>query len=144
MKLESIFKLWEEDCVINPNELGEEAIKISRLHSKYHQIYTNERLVLRKYETELKVLRLDKFEFYTQGPTKETLDKGWKLPDIGRILKADANNYIDADKDIIELTLKIGIQHEKITLLDSILKTLHGRSYNLRAAVDWAQFQAGF
>lgn len=143
MKLESIFEMWDQDSRVDRQRLDEEALNISMLHAKYHRIFTNERLTLRKYEAELKELKLQKFEFYTQGPTKETVELGWQLPPIGKVLKADANTYVDADKDIINLSLKIGIQHEKIGLLESIIKTLQNRGYNIRAAIDYIKFTSG-
>ena len=143
MKLESIFELWEQDSQLNREVLDDEALKIPSLHAKYHRIYTNERLMLRKYEMELKTLKLEKFEFYTQGPTKETVAKGWQLPPIGKVLKADANTYVDADKDIIDLSLKIGIQHEKVELLESIIKSLQNRGYQIKTALDWIRFTSG-
>lgn len=143
MKLESIFDLWEVDSNVDRQRLDEEALNISKLHAKYHRIFTNERLTLRKYEAELKELKLQKFEFYTQGPTKETVEKGWQLPPVGKILKADANTYVDADKEVVNLSLKIGIQHEKIGLLESIIKTLQNRGYNIRAAIDYIKFTSG-
>lgn len=143
MKLDAIFDEWEKDSVVNREALDDEALRISKLHHKYHKIFTNERLVLRKYEAELKTLRLDKFEFYTQGPTKETHAKGWQLPAIGKILKSDANTYVDADKDVVELSLRIGLQNEKISLLESIIRTITNRGYQLRVAVDWIKFTSG-
>jgi hypothetical protein len=143
MKLESILELWSKDSQINREVLDDESLKISKLHHKYHEIYTYERLTLRKLEAELKVLKLEKFEFYTQGPTKETVERGWQLPPIGKILKADANTYVDADKDIIDLSLKIGIQHEKIELLESIIKTVQNRGFQIKTAVDWIKFTSG-
>lgn len=143
MKLESIFEMWEKDARVDRQRLDEEALNISLLHAKYHKIYTNERLTMRKYEAELKELKLQKFEFYTQGPTKETVERGWQLPPIGKILKADANTYVDADKDVVNMSLKIGIQHEKIGLLESIIKTLQNRGYNIRAAIDYIKFTSG-
>lgn len=144
MKLESIFELWADDSKINREDLGEESLSISKLHHKYHQIYTYERLNLRKLESELKQLKLEKFEFYTQGPTKETVEKGWQLPPVGKVLKADANTYVDADKDIVNLALKIGIQHEKIELLESIIKTISNRGFQIKTALDWIKFTNGF
>jgi hypothetical protein len=144
MKLESIFELWEHDSKINRDELDRESLDASKLHQKYHKIYTQERMLLRKYEIELKLLRLEKFEFYTQGPTRETQEKGWALPPIGKILKADAGNYVDADKDIVELTLKVGIQHEKIELLESIIKSIMNRGFQIKNAIDFMKFQSGF
>lgn len=143
MKLEQIFELWTEDCNINKSELGEEALKISMLHQKYYRIFIQERLIQKKYETELKQLRLEKYEFYTQGPSQEQIDKGWKLPSIGRILKSDVNTYIDADEDIIKQTLRIAAQSEKVDLLESIIRTLRDRNFNIRAAIDWERFKVG-
>lgn len=144
MKLESIFELWEQDSKINREILDAESLALSTLHHKYHKIYTNERLVLRRLESELKQLKLEKFEFYTQGPTKETMEKGWKLPPIGKIIRSDAGQYVDADPDIVELSLKIGIQHEKIELLESIIKSIMNRGFQIKNAIDFIKFQAGF
>jgi len=143
MKLEAIFDLWNEDSKINRNELGEEALKISSLHQKYYKIFVHERLVQKKLETDLKRLKLEKHEFYTQGPTPEQSEKGWKLPSIGRIIKSDVSTYLDADEDIINLTLKIAAQSEKVDLLESIIRTLRDRNFNIRAAIDWSRFQVG-
>lgn len=143
MKINDIFSLWDVDSKIDRQELGEEAIKISILHSKYYKIYVNEKLALKKYEIELKQLKLEKFEFYTQGPTKEQIEKGWKLPTIGRIVRGDVDRYLEADPDIVQYTLKIAVQNEKIDLLESIIRTLRDRNFNIRAAIDWAKFQSG-
>lgn len=143
MKLESIFELWEQDSKVKREILDEESLNISSLHYKYHKIFTNERLVLRDLEVKLKVLRLEKFEFYTQGPTKETVEKGWILPPVGKILKADANNYVDTDPDVISISLRIGVQLEKISLLESIIKTVTNRGFQIKTAVDWIKFTSG-
>lgn len=143
MKLESIFENWEQDSKIDKMELGDESLRISTLHHKYHKIYTNERLMLRQLEADLKTLKLEKFEFYTQGPTKETQEKGWQLPPIGKVIRSDAQQYVDADKDIVNLSLRIGIQHEKIELLESILKTLHNRGFQIKTALDFIKFTNG-
>ena len=143
MKIESIFEEWEKDSDIDKTELGDEALKIAKLHHKYYRQFVSERLLQRKFEADMKQLKLDKYEFYSQGPTKETQEKGWTLPARGLILKGDLPMYIDADKDIIELSLKIGYQLEKIELLDSILRTLQNRGYQIKSAIDWARFTMG-
>lgn len=143
MKIEEIHELWKVDAEIDKTEPGEEALKIAKLHHKYFQILSSERLSLRKFESDLKKLRLDKYEFYTQGPNEETQEKGWKLPSKGLILKADIPMYMDADQDIINLSLKIGLQQEKIELLESIIKTIMNRGYNLKVYVEWVKFTNG-
>lgn len=143
MKLEDIFELWAVDSTVDRTELGDEALKIPKLHHKYFQIYSSEKLQLKKLEADMKVLKLEKYEFYSQGPTKESQDRGWQLPARGMILKADMPMYMDADKDIINLSLKIGYQQEKLELLESIIKSLNNRGYNVKAAIDWARFMQG-
>jgi hypothetical protein len=143
MKLEDIFAEWEQDSHSDRSELGDEALRIPKLHHKYFKIFTNERLVLRKYESELKQLKLAKHEFFTMGPTEETHALGWKLPPQGKILRSDVNNYIEADSDVVNLTLKIGIQQEKIGLLESIIKSFTNRGFNIKAAIDFEKFKVG-
>jgi len=143
MKLEEIYEQWKKDAEIDITELGNEAIKIAKLHHKYYQILSSERLLLKSQEAEMKKLKLDKYEFFTQGPNEETEKLGWKLPAKGLILKADIPMYIDADNDIIKLSLKIGLQQEKIELLESIIRTLMNRGYNVKAAIDFQKFING-
>jgi hypothetical protein len=142
MKLEEIFEQWKIDSQIDKTELGEESLKIPKLHHKYFQVYSSEKLLLKKYETDMKKLKLDKYEFYTQGPNEET-PAHWKLPPKGMILKADIPMYMEADEDIIDLSLKIGYQQEKIELLESIVKSLVNRGFQIKTAVDWMKFSMG-
>lgn len=143
MNIDEITEIWKEDSNIDRTELGDEALKIPSLHQKYYKIYINEKLILRKQEASLKQLKLDKYEFFSQGPNEETQAKGWKLPAKGLILKTDIPMYIDADADIINMTLKIGYQQEKVDFLESIIKSLNNRGYNIKSAIDWIRFTSG-
>lgn len=143
MHIDQITALWEADCKIDVTEVGQAAVDIAKLHNKYLKILSNERLALKKCEADMKQLKLEKYEFYTQGPNEETQAKGWKLPAKGLILKADIPMYIDADQDIINLSLKIGLQQEKVEVLDSILRTIMNRSYHINAFIEWEKFKNG-
>lgn len=143
MKIEDILSLWESDSEIDNTELGNASLLLAKLHHKYYRIYVNEKMVLKAHESNMKVLRLEKYEFYTQGPNEETNKKGWGLPSKGLILKNDIPMYLEADKDIIELSLKIGLQSEKVQALESILKTINSMGYNIKAAIDWQKFING-
>ena len=143
MKIDEILNLWKEDCVIDKTEIGDEAIKIAKLHHKYFQILVNEKFTLKSYEAEMKKLKLEKYEFFTQGPNEDTQKKGWKLPAKGIILKTDIPMYMDADDDIIRVSLRIGAQQEKIELLEYIIKTIMNRGYNLKVVLEWQKFING-
>ena len=143
MNIDQIRELWEADSEIDKTELGDEALKIAKLHAKYMRHLSDERLLLRKLEADMKVLKRDKYEFYTLGPTKEQKMNGWELPARGMVLKQDINIYMEADKEIVELSLRIGMQQEKVELLDSILRSIMSRGYQLKTALDHLKFTMG-
>ena len=143
MKIETIMEEWEKDSDIDKTELGDAALKLAKLHHKYYRFLVNEKMILKTYESDMHVLKLDKYEFFTQGPNEETVKKGWALPAKGLILKADIPMYMSADGEIINLSLRIGLQEEKIQALESIIRTLNSMGYNIRAAVDWQKFING-
>ena len=143
MKIEDILDQWKNDSYIDRTELGDAALVIPKLHHKYYQIYINEKLTLRSQEADMKKLKLEKYEFFSQGHTEQTRNLGWELPARGLILKADIPMYMDADTELIKLSLKIGIQQEKIELLESIIKSLTNRGYQIKSAIDWVKFTMG-
>lgn len=143
MKIDDILASWAVDAEQDITAIGDNAMAIGRLHHKYYSILIQENMLLYKYSNDMKVLKLDKREFLTQGPSEENKNLGWKLPPKGKIIKSDVDVYIDADKDIIELSLKIAMQNEKIELLQSLIKVVVNRNFTLRIALDWEKFKSG-
>ena len=143
MTLEEIFELWNDDAQIDSMELGQSALDIAKLHHKYYEIYSRERLLYKKLEAKMKVLKREKFEFYVDGPTQEQIEQGWQLPPKGKLLKAEVPMYLESDNDIIAMNLKIAYQQEKIDLLDSIIKTISNRGFHIKSAVEWEKFKVG-
>lgn len=143
MRIDEIQALWEQDANIERMELGNEAIKIPKLHAKYYKIYIDERLALRKAQADYKVLVKDKTQYYMGTMDKAELDdRGWTQNPL-RILKADIPAYLDADPDIIKQSLKIGYQQEKVDFLESIIKSLRERGFNIKSAIEWERFKVG-
>jgi len=143
MKLEDIHTLWNEDCNIVDDMLDEEALKIPRLHQKYYKIYSTERMLLAKLKTDLIQLRQLKYDYYSGELAQEDLnEQGWE-PFPKRVLKAELPRYIESDKDVINSTLKIAHQQEKVDMCDSIIKSLRDRGFLIKNAIDWRRFTNG-
>ena len=143
MTLEQIQELWSSDSIVDRTELGEEAVKIPQLHSKYYKLYSQERLTLRKLVEESKSLQLDLWSYYQGSLDYDRLKElGWEQNDQ-IILKADIQMHIDANQHWINSNLKIAYQKEKVDLLESILKTLNNRGFNINAAIQWEKFKVG-
>ena len=143
MKLEDIMNMWNEDAGISRDKIVEDSIKTSKLHAKYLQIYINERNILKARENDLKVLKREKFEFYTMGPTPETHERGWKLPPQGKVIKSEVAMYIDSDSDIIALTQKIEIQRAKVDFCSQVIDVLGRRSFTIKNIIDYEKFISG-
>ena len=142
MNLDEIFNLWKDDVKIDDTELAEESLKIPLLHHKYYRIYSEERLKLAKLKADFKKLKLDKIEFYSYGPTEDS-PKDWELPAHGRVLKNDLQQYLDADKDMIEFSLRVSYQEEKVDVLESIIKNINTRGFQIKNAVDFLRWTSG-
>lgn len=143
MTLEQIQELWSKDAPVDRTELGEEAIKIPQLHSKYFKIYSTERLILKKMELESKQMWKDLWSYYQGHMDYEDLtQRGWdQINTI--ILKADLNIHIDSNKDWINNNLKLAYQREKVDFLEAIIKSLNNRGFNINAAISWEKFKVG-
>lgn len=147
MYVEDIEPLWEQDSKIDRTELGEEALRGEQLHSKYWKYFARAKMDLRAAERDLKKIRLEKWKWYTQGPTKENLKenlgKGWKLPPAGRILKQDAERYMEADEDMQKAEAEVERRQDAVDLLESILKTVAFRGTSIKNFIEWEKFTVG-
>lgn len=143
LKIEAIHEMWEKDGKIDPINISSESANIPKLHNKYFRMYCNEGLKLKKFRTDLKQLKKLKIEYYKgQLDDDELKENGWK-PQPLKIMNADIPIYLDADHDIINLTLKIGLQEAVVEYLESILRQINNRGYQLKTIVDWERFRTG-
>ena len=143
MKLEEIQELWNRDREIDYTELGTESIRIPQIHDKYLKIYTDERIKLRGLEFELSKLVRAKTDWYAGRMSQEDLEEmGWDQF-LGRLLKNEISNYIESDNDVIKIKQHIAILQEKNNYLDSIIKMLNNRGFQIKNALDWLKFSHG-
>jgi Recombination, repair and ssDNA binding protein UvsY len=143
MKLEEIQAAWERDSQLDRTELGEESLRIPQLHSKYYKMYSAERLLMRKLEGEFKQFYKDKMEYYCGTIDDQTLDHyGWE-PNPLKILRTDLSIYLEGDKELCEAALKVDYQKEKVDFIESIIKSLPNRGFQIKSAIEWEKFKMG-
>ncbi len=143
MKLEEIQEFWNADREIDITELATESVRIPQIHDKYLKIYIDERIRLKGLQFELtKLVRL-KTDYYAGKLTQEELEKlGWEQF-LERLLKNEISTYIEADDDIIKLKKNIVLLEEKIHYLDSIIKMISNRGFQIKSAIDWIKYKNG-
>lgn len=143
MDLKQIRDMASQDIPIDETNLDRESLKIPKLHNKYLNILHDEKLVLHKYKIEFRKLQKLKWEYYTGKMDEETLkEKGWE-PFQLRILKQDAELYMNSDEDLITLEAKVHYQQEKVDYVESVIKGLNNRQYHIRDAITWRKFISG-
>ena len=143
MKFEEIQKLWSSDCEIDETELSQESVKIPQLHNKYLILFHDERLRLRTMKFDHSKLLKVKREYFSGRMDETELEAYDWEPFQYKLLKADVQEYIDADDDIIEGKKKISLQEEKVDYLEAIVKGLSNRGYLIKNAIDWKRFTEG-
>lgn len=143
MELEKIESMWLIDSKIDRTDLATESLKISELHNKYYKIFSREKLLLKKMQSDSTILKKTKWEYYNGKISPEELREiGWDSFDK-RVMKSDIDVYLQADKDIIESNLSLSYQSEKVEFLESILDSLKQRTWNIRNAIEFIKFSQG-
>jgi len=141
MNLDEIQLLWEEDSKIDEDELHIESTKIPSLHAKYYRILNNILLLKKIEENKFKQLKKEKWQYYTGKADPEVyIDK----PFDHKVLRQDVDKYMDADEDLIKVCSKIDYYQIMLNYLDSILKTINNRTYQIKNSIEWQQFIRGY
>ena len=143
MKFEEIQYQWTLDCVMDETELSKESIKIPQLHNKYLIFYSNEKLKFKEIKYLFAGLIKRKRDYYSGRMTAKELEMADWEPFQLKLLKADVQEYIDADDNVIESKKLLALQEEKVNYLESIVKGLSTRGYLIKNAIDWKRFTEG-
>ena len=142
INLDKIQSMWQEDCKIDIDNMHEESIKVPQLHSKYHEILNNLILLRTKAQKIQKSVRHERYEYYSGKADPEVYEKEpfpKKLRDKDALIR-----YMDADERLTEANLKFEYYNLMINYIESILKQISNRTYQIKNSIEWHKFQAGF
>ena len=143
MKIEDIYSEWAKDGEIDQVNLSTTASDIPKLHNKYYRMYVEEGMKLKRQRADYKVMVKLKNDYYRGDLDSEELKQyGWD-PQPLRILKSYIPTYVEADKDVIEASLRMGLQEAKVEYLESIIRQINNRNFILKSIIDWERFRTG-
>ena len=142
MNLDKIQEMWQKDSVIDPDNLHDESLKIPQLHSKYFTVYNTITLLREKARTNYNTIRLERYNYYTGKAEPEVYVEE---PFPYKVREKDAiQRYMDADEKLIKVDLKIKYYDSTLKFLEEIIRTISNRTYQIKNAIEWHKFQAGF
>jgi hypothetical protein len=140
--IEQILNHWEKDSVIDSTEPGKELIRIPILHNKYLTMLIKHKLASKKANFDYLRLKKIKWEYYNGKLSREELEEhGWEQ--FKFTLKSDITTYLESDIDLIRLLEKKIYHEEVITMIESIMKELNSRTYQLKDFISWEKFING-
>ena len=139
--LESLQKMWEEDSEIDKDNLHDESLKIPQLHAKYFDLYNTIFLLRKKADQQRKNIRHERYEYFSG---KSDPDVYIKDPFPKKIRDKDTmQKYLDADDKLSNSSLKIEYYDTMLTYIESILKVIQNRTYQIKNAIEFMRFNSG-
>ena len=142
MNLEKIQEMWERDSHIDPDNLHDESLKIPQLHSKYYTIYNTITLLREKARDSYNRIRLERYNYYTGKAPAEVYAAE---PFPYKVREKDAiQRHMDADEKLNKVNMKIKYYDTTLKFLEDIIKNVSNRTFQIKNAIEWHKFQAGF
>lgn len=141
LDLDTIQKMWEQDSKIDPDNLHTESLNIPILHAKYFELYNNIILLKKKAEQQKRNIRHERYEYYSG---KADPDVYIENPFPKKIRdKETMQKYLDADGKLSQVCLKIDYYETMLNYIESILKMIQNRTYQVKNAIEFIRFTAG-
>ena len=142
MNLEQIQEMWEKDSKIDPDNLHDESLKIPQLHSKYYTLYNTITLLRERAREQYDKVRLERYNYYTGKATAEVYAEE---PFPYKVREKDAiQRHLEADDKMNKIDMKIKYYDIMLKFLEEIIRNISGRTYQIKNAIEWNKFQAGY
>ena len=134
--------MWEKDSQIDPDNLHDESLKIPQLHSKYYTLYNTITLLRERAREQYSKVRLERYNYYTGKATAEVYAEE---PFPYKVREKDAiQRHLDADDKMNKIDMKIKYYDVMLKFLEEIIRAVSNRTYQIKNAIEWNKFQAGF
>ena len=140
--LEKIQEMWEKDAKVDPDNLHTESLNIPVLHAKYFDLYNTIVLLRKKAEQQKKNIHHERYEYFSGKADPEIYVENpfpKKIRD-----KETMQKYLDADDKLSSINMKICYYDTMLYYLESILKVIQNRTYQIKNSIEFLRFNAGF
>ena len=142
MNLEQIQEMWEKDSKIDPDNLHDESLKIPQLHSKYYTLYNTITLLRERAREQYSKVRLERYNYYTgKAPAEVYAEEPFPY----KVREKDAiQRHLDADDKMNKIDMKIKYYDIMLKFLEEVIRAVSNRTYQIKNAIEWNKFQAGY
>ncbi len=139
--LDDLQRMWEKDSIIDKDNLHDESLNIPCLHAKYFDIYNKILLLRKRAEQQRKNIRHERYEYFSGKSDPEVYQDN---PFPKKIRDKDTmQKYLDADEKLSTSSLKIEYYDTMLVYLESILKVIQNRTFQIKNAIEFMRFNSG-
>ena len=108
---------------------------------RYMEYYNTFSLMKKERESEMKGLIKEKWIYY-KGKAPSAVYK--EIPfDLKLTDKKELEMFISADEEVRKLQYKIDYIDQVLYFLDSVLRMINNRNFQIKNAIDWEKFKNG-
>jgi len=139
--LDTIQGMWEKDSKIDMDNLHTESTNIPVLHAKYFDLYNTIFLLRKKAEQQKRNIRHERYEYYSGKSDPEVyVDNPFpkKIRD-----KDTMQKYLLMRMKLSTVCLKIDYYDTMLVYIESILKMIQNRTYQIKNAIEFMRFNSG-
>ena len=148
-RFDTIRSEWEVDSEVDfqfknkaySTDLGKLALEIPFQHNKYLNHYIDLLQIKTSLEFEVRKLVKEKKEYYGGEADAKT----YAEKPFGTHIKTQdkMKTYIEADTDVINVEAKVKYIEQMLYFLDSVMKQVSNRGFQIKSAIEWEKFVNG-
>lgn len=144
MNIADIEKEWKQDAPIDITKMDDVSTSVPSLHAKYVSLLSNVKMNTMRVEREFLKIRRIRTAYYNGTLTQpELVHYGWEQYQEKRPLKTVLDELLQTDDVLMDTRMKIeelGIMKE---FLESIMKSIHSRTYDVKNIIEWQKYSNG-
>ena len=144
MNINEIQDMWDTDCLIDQNHLGEQATESPKFHAKYLRLLIDFKLKLTKTKIDYAEHRKLKFRYYRGEMSRDELKElGWDQWQGVKPLKNEMDEFLGGDSELNKLNARSEYLETGIYMLESIMNQIKSRDWEIKSHIEWKRFLAG-
>jgi hypothetical protein len=142
--LEAIISEWEKDSKIDINNIQTETVNAPFLHSKYLRMLSLWKKRKYTYTQKMLEVRRKKTRYYRGEMSREELrENGWEQYQGNRLIRSELEDTLKSDGDVVAIQSKLDLIDSIIYVLESIIKMIGSRDFELSNYIKYAMFMKG-
>lgn len=135
---------WKKDSEIDPSKIREEILLSPQLHCKYLTLLMDHKKEYHEKNANILSMTRVKIKYYRGELTKDQLNKfEWEQYQGTKPIKSELESLLETDEDLIYLNTELEEIRIILDSLESIMKAITSRSYDLKTFIEAEKFYAG-